>query len=1506
VDSKRRNHPELMQPNKFLTHAGACLGFAFLTLPLHGQTLFEESFDSVTLGPNVDETVESDAAWSATPPEGWTVDNSKMPMIDGELIGTTEWRGWTFADPAWWASVDDQRRSDFTNASNVAAITDPDEWDDVGGPAGVGTFESYLISPGIDVSGLAGTSISVSFDFSWRPEGDQTGTVSVAFDGGASNEIFRLDTATTNDDMTNESKSIPLVVPAEASTMVVTFGMLDAGNNWFWAIDNVAVAVTTLYHEDFNSVTLGPNVDETVESDAAWTATPPEGWRVDNSNMPMVDGELIGTTEWRGWTFADPAWWASVDDQRRSEFTNANGAAAVADPDEWDDVEGPAGVGNFESYLISPDIDIASAAGGSASLAFDFSWRPEGNQTGNVTVVFDGGDSSEIFRLDTATSTDDMTNESRTVAFSVPEGAQMMKLSFGMFDAGNNWFWAIDNVSILPSSDPVLPSGLTGTSNVLAKTVTLSWESASNIAGTLEVLRDDVIIAELPIDATEYVDSEPPGNDADGRIAYVYGLRVKADGIDAEAISQEIVYSTGASMRTLFEESFDSVVLGEAVDEPGLGEGMDWTAEPPAGWTVDNSKMPMEDDEVLGTTEWRGWTFADPIFWAQVDDQRRSEFVNARGAVAIADPDEWDDVGGPAGVGTFESYLISPPINVVAEAGGNVSLVFDSSWRPEGNQKGNVTVSYDGGEAQEVLLLSTATTQDNETNEKKVLSLAIPAGAQEMVLTFGMFDAGNNWFWAIDNVLVTTLAVPICPTALASKVDLEAETVTLSWIAGANLEDAVIEVWRDGNRIVGDLPGDAGSYVDNITGVDVSESVLFSYELRVVGGPVECVPLTRTVVFSQGAISKLAQWDFEEGSGVFAANSEGDGLVGDLVDLTADSWVDANFLGGALTFAGDGYVDLGTSEEDDADRAKSDALRPQAGLTIAAWVNPDEFTEWAGIAGTLFDSGANEGGFYLNTRTPSDYSFALATESDGQLTYLRTEGVPGEWAYVVGTYDGEEQRLYLNGALADSRPASGPIDYDPAPFGFQIGTFIDDNEDVRFAGQITQVAMWNGALSEDQINLLFEIGRAGQNIDPALDSDGDGLLDEWEIANFGDLTAFSALDDPDNDQLINLSENREGTDPNKGDTDDDGVSDSTEIAFGSDANDGNAKPEATAVALLKSNNGVQSWDSPEVWSDGAAPSGAKTYFANGSFAPNLRTPSGGNGNFGGASLELFSGSQLFVQGSGAKISDLVLKDARLVQGGTVGSTVRLEGEISVVEPSFVFFDQDNSTFEIASTISGDQQLSLSQTSPFRQKGLEGGEVALSGNNEGFTGGWEVQGMIVRSGNNNAFGQSDITLIDATLDPDTNLNMPNQKLALIGQDVRIVLDNDMAFAEVSAGEFAFPEGTYTADDLLGLGFTEDNVFDGGGVLVVGGEVEPGPIPGTDPEPSGDFRVTSIASDGDQIQISWTSDAESSYAVETSADGEAWQNAETGIAGAGGETSAMVNRAGKLQLIRIRKE
>jgi concanavalin A-like lectin/glucanase superfamily protein/List-Bact-rpt repeat protein/immunoglobulin I-set domain protein/thrombospondin type 3 repeat protein len=47
-----------------------------------------------------------------------------------------------------------------------------------------------------------------------------------------------------------------------------------------------------------------------------------------------------------------------------------------------------------------------------------------------------------------------------------------------------------------------------------------------------------------------------------------------------------------------------------------------------------------------------------------------------------------------------------------------------------------------------------------------------------------------------------------------------------------------------------------------------------------------------------------------------------------------------------------------------------------------------------------------------------------------------------------------------------------------------------------------------------------------------LDSDGDGLPDSWEIANFGNLASQRAAGDPDGDGVSNLDEFLDGTNPN--------------------------------------------------------------------------------------------------------------------------------------------------------------------------------------------------------------------------------------------------------------------------------------------------------------------------------------------------------------------------------------
>jgi uncharacterized protein YkwD len=66
-----------------------------------------------------------------------------------------------------------------------------------------------------------------------------------------------------------------------------------------------------------------------------------------------------------------------------------------------------------------------------------------------------------------------------------------------------------------------------------------------------------------------------------------------------------------------------------------------------------------------------------------------------------------------------------------------------------------------------------------------------------------------------------------------------------------------------------------------------------------------------------------------------------------------------------------------------------------------------------------------------------------------------------------------------------------------------------------------------------------------------MDTDHDGLPDEWELEYFGDLQQAPG-DDPDGDGLENLAEHQRGTSPADDDTDNDGMPDGWEVRYGLD------------------------------------------------------------------------------------------------------------------------------------------------------------------------------------------------------------------------------------------------------------------------------------------------------------------------------------------------------------------
>ncbi|NRQ36369.1 DUF756 domain-containing protein [Nonomuraea sp. NN258] len=206
----------------------------------------------------------------------------------------------------------------------------------------------------------------------------------------------------------------------------------------------------------------------------------------------------------------------------------------------------------------------------------------------------------------------------------------------------------------------------------------------------------------------------------------------------------------------LLGEDFESLEprLGPALDRPAAAGLVGWTPEPPAGWRVVNAPaMPQ------GTRDLQGWTFMTKRMWA-TGGQERGDFTRGLGILAVADPDDWDDKGAPSGRGRFDSTLISPAVPVPAGT-GVLHLGFDSHYRQENPQRATVTAVFDTGEERVLLTYDgSATGSDNKGADAKNRLVAkevpVPAGATTITLRFRMFDAGNNWFWAIDNVRLGT------------------------------------------------------------------------------------------------------------------------------------------------------------------------------------------------------------------------------------------------------------------------------------------------------------------------------------------------------------------------------------------------------------------------------------------------------------------------------------------------------------------------------------------------------------------------------------------------------------------------------------------------------------------------------------------------------------------------------------------------------------------------------
>ncbi|QJE94263.1 LamG-like jellyroll fold domain-containing protein [Luteolibacter luteus] len=243
-------------------------------------------------------------------------------------------------------------------------------------------------------------------------------------------------------------------------------------------------------------------------------------------------------------------------------------------------------------------------------------------------------------------------------------------------------------------------------------------------------------------------------------------------------------------------------------------------------------------------------------------------------------------------------------------------------------------------------------------------------------------------------------------------------------------------------------------------------------------------------------------------------------------------------------------------------------------VSIEAWFKQDVAQNWAKVV----MAGKGSDGNYIDL-TPrrgvnNNVSSASFNTGAGESTAI---GGPNGTALVNGTkyYAAAIWNPLTDLLTLRMGPVGGTLSTFTTPMGgkklsqllvneFRIGAAVQF-DDPNFDGQIDEVRVWKGVLSNAQIATNFAAGP----VQPAGDADGDGLPDEWEMSFPGihTLHVLGPAKDFDGDGLLDTAEPLAGTSPLDNDTDHDGFSDLAEVNAGTNPTDPNSAP-AVPPALL--------------------------------------------------------------------------------------------------------------------------------------------------------------------------------------------------------------------------------------------------------------------------------------------------------------------------------------------------
>jgi len=145
-------------------------------------------------------------------------------------------------------------------------------------------------------------------------------------------------------------------------------------------------------------------------------------------------------------------------------------------------------------------------------------------------------------------------------------------------------------------------------------------------------------------------------------------------------------------------------------------------------------------------------------------------------------------------------------------------------------------------------------------------------------------------------------------------------------------------------------------------------------------------------------------------------------------------------------------------------------------LSLSVWARREGS---ARVFGSVY-SKEEVAGYGLSHNDKGYWYFTVYTAGAYRSAGDKARAEPGRWYHLVGVWDGQSTRIYVDGKLKGHTPT--PPRPRSAPYGAMIGANPGRRPEKHFKGIIDEVAVFARALSAEEARLLFDLGTRAQTL----------------------------------------------------------------------------------------------------------------------------------------------------------------------------------------------------------------------------------------------------------------------------------------------------------------------------------------------------------------------------------------------------------------------------------------